>query len=83
MSTCKECIHYDVCKVHVIEGVGIDFTTFEKMIEKNGCEQFKDRAKCVDIPGTMSVADLADAYEGIGNTLLNVAKRLRGEQADE
>jgi hypothetical protein len=53
------------------------------MIEKNGCEHFKDRAKCVDIPGTMSVAYLADAYEGIGNALLNVAKRFRKEQTDE
>lgn len=50
MSTCKDCIHGDVCKAHVIEGVGIDFTTFEKLIEKNGCNQFKDRSKFIELP---------------------------------
>lgn len=76
MKTCKDCIHVDVC---------MDVAAHYKRVffDDEYCEHFKDRAKCVDIPGAMSVADLADAYEGIGNALLNVAKRFRGEQADE
>jgi len=80
MSTCKDCIHYDLCADFNLT-VGADYTRNMQIVVDDGnperCGFFKDRSKYVNIPGTISIEDLADAYEGIGNTMLNYAKRLR------
>lgn len=54
MSTCKDCLHYDLCKEFT------DYTeefiaSCEKNFEKYGdakekCEYFKDRSKSIDLP---------------------------------
>ena len=54
MSTCKDCLHYDLCKEFT------DYTeefiaSCEKNFEKYGdakekCEYFKDKSKSVDLP---------------------------------
>ena len=54
MSTCKDCLNYDVCKK--LSGYTEDFiTSCEKNFEKYGdakekCEYFKDRSKFIELP---------------------------------
>jgi hypothetical protein len=75
MATCEhDCLSYEACKYIYGEFTGKEGTGGNAEY----CKFFKDRAKYINVPGTMSIADLADAYEGVGNFLLNFAKRLRG-----
>lgn len=41
MPTCKDCLHYRVCKFHIDE---------ETKMTVNECEHFKDRSKFVELP---------------------------------
>ncbi|MCH5297401.1 MAG: hypothetical protein J1E85_07010 [Ruminococcus sp.] len=44
MSSCKNCIHYNVCFKKPIHDVGAD------LVELGGCSDFKDKQKFVKLP---------------------------------
>ena len=44
MSTCRDCIHYDVC---AINGIDVENTTFKKEL---CCGEFKDKSRIIELP---------------------------------
>ena len=43
MATCKECVHFEVCRGEYAEGI-------EQLLTCDGCEDFKDRSRFVELP---------------------------------
>ena len=55
MATCAECVHVDVCRFYInnyAEKAGIDIPAalFEYCLNGDVCEQFKDRARFMELP---------------------------------
>ena len=54
MSACKDCLHYEVCKTHLVEGTDMSLEFVEKMMDKviarSDCEYFKDGSRFIEIP---------------------------------
>ena len=43
MATCKDCVHFEVCRGEYAEGI-------EQLLTCDGCEDFKDRSRFVELP---------------------------------
>ena len=43
MATCKDCVHFEVCRGEYAEGI-------EQLLACDGCEDFKDRSLFVELP---------------------------------
>ena len=43
MVTCKDCVHFEVCRGEYAEGI-------EQLLACDGCEDFKDRSRFVELP---------------------------------
>ena len=72
MSTCKDCIHYDVCKA--LSGFTDKLIkSYEKVFEKYGdakeeCEYFKDKSKLIELP--CKIGDYIKWRNNWGGTVL-------------
>ena len=55
MATCKECVHVEVCRYYTNElakanGIPLKLEEVERLLECDDCENFKDRARFVELP---------------------------------
>lgn len=55
MTTCKECLHVEVCREYVAglaaaRGVELGIKEIETVLESDDCEHFKDRSRFVELP---------------------------------
>lgn len=50
MATCKDCVHFEVCRGEYAEGI-------EQLLTCDGCEDFKDRSRFVELPHAEWIED--------------------------
>lgn len=55
MATCAECVHVEVCRYYTNElakanGIPLKLEEVERLLECDDCENFKDRARFVELP---------------------------------
>ena len=46
--TCKDCVHYEVCKYYI--ETALDGLDYKLNMIADGCEDFKDRSRFVELP---------------------------------
>ena len=62
MTTCKDCVHVEVCKEYVVglaavRGVDLNMDELEAVLQCDDCENFKDRSHFVELPHAEWVED--------------------------
>lgn len=50
MATCKDCVHFEVCRGEYAEGI-------EQLLTCDGCEDFKDRSRFVELKSAEWIED--------------------------
>ena len=55
MASCTECVHVEVCRYYTNElakanGIPLKLEEVERLLECDDCENFKDRARFVELP---------------------------------
>ena len=74
MATCTECVHVEVCRYYTNElakanGIPLKLEEVERLLECDDCENFKDRARFVELPCNMGdeifCTTIGKIYQGI------------------
>ena len=55
MTSCKDCVHVEVCSEYVTglaaaRGVDLDATELEQIFDSDDCDHFQDRSRFVELP---------------------------------
>lgn len=56
--TCKDCVHYEVCKYYI--ETALDGLDYKLNMIADGCEDFKDRSRFVELPTARKIKHTPD-----------------------